>query len=368
MKVLRESSPQALHHFTRFDQVDQLVRASEAAPDTGFMARLMMLCSLPRTNPGNRKEYKRVNGPYTLYMTAIGKNKLPFGNFPRLLLAWVSTEAVRTQSRELVLGRSLSAFMRALGINSDSGGSRGELTRLRNQMKRLFGCTVSLTYKDEQGEAAVNSLIARRTEFWWNERKPDEPTLWESKIYLGEDFFSEIINHPVPIDMNTLTALKRSSLGLDLYLWLVYRTFALRAPLHLTWRLVYRQFGVDPAKAGNKETIQNFRREVLRELKKIQIAWPELNYAMAHGALIIQPSKPAVPPARLQFVEVALKSLSLTQNRLWRIQEDPGPPPGAVEEYPRGASRASEGVFHKPPVIRGVFQDETPRLQPPEFG
>ena len=52
VKALRESSPQAQHHFTRFDQVDQLVRASEAAPDTGFMARLMMLCSLPRTNPG----------------------------------------------------------------------------------------------------------------------------------------------------------------------------------------------------------------------------------------------------------------------------------------------------------------------------
>ena len=52
VKALREYSPQARHHFTRFDQVEQLVRASEAAPDTGFMARLMMLCSLPRTNPG----------------------------------------------------------------------------------------------------------------------------------------------------------------------------------------------------------------------------------------------------------------------------------------------------------------------------
>ena len=57
-----------------------------------------------------------------------GLNKLPFGNLPRLLLAWVCTEAVRTQSRELVLGKfSLSKFMRTLGINSDSGGSRGDL-------------------------------------------------------------------------------------------------------------------------------------------------------------------------------------------------------------------------------------------------
>ena len=77
---LRLSSPQARHHFTRFDQVDQLVRASEATPDTGFMARLMMLCSLPRTNPGTQLQYKRVNGPYTLIMTAVGQTGLPFGN------------------------------------------------------------------------------------------------------------------------------------------------------------------------------------------------------------------------------------------------------------------------------------------------
>ena len=115
------------------------------------MARLLALCSLPRTNPGNRKEYKRVNGPYTLYMNAVGGCKLPFGNLPRLLLAWVCTEAVRTQSRELVLGRSLSKFMRTLGINSTSGGVRGEQTRLRNQMKRLFGCTVSLLYQGSAG-------------------------------------------------------------------------------------------------------------------------------------------------------------------------------------------------------------------------
>ena len=70
--IRRATSPQARYHFNRFDQVDKLVTVSEADPDMGFMARMMALCSLPRTNPGNRKEYKHVNGPYTLYMTAIG--------------------------------------------------------------------------------------------------------------------------------------------------------------------------------------------------------------------------------------------------------------------------------------------------------
>ena len=293
----RDDSPQARHSFTVADQVNQLINASEADPDLGFMARTMALCSLPRSNPGNRLQYKRVNGPFTLYMIAGGGNKLPFGNLPRLLMAWLSTEAVRTQSRELVLGRSLSEFMRSLGINSDSGGARGEQTRLRNQMNRLFGCTVSLIYEDESGFARVTSPVADKHEFWWNKRKPGERVLWDSKIHLGEAFFNEIINHPVPLDTNTLTALKRSSLGLDLYLWLVYRTFTLRAPQLLTWRQVYRQFGAHPAKASNNNTVQAFRYKVLRELKKIKLAWRGLNYTTAKGVLILLPSTPSIPPA-----------------------------------------------------------------------
>ena len=192
VQAIREATPQPRRAFTRFDQVNQLVEANEADADLGFIARLMALCSLPRTNPGNRHQYKRVNGPYKLVMVAGADNKLPFGNLPRLLMAWLSTEAVRTQSRELILGRSLSKFMRSLGINSTSGGNRGEQTRLRNQMKRLFGCSVSLIYKDERGAASRSSFVADRTEFWWNERKPDQSSLWESKIRLGEDLFNEM--------------------------------------------------------------------------------------------------------------------------------------------------------------------------------
>ena len=63
VKSIRDATPQVVHHFTRFDQVNQLVSASEADPDLGFMARLLALCSLPRTNPGNRIRYVRRNGP-----------------------------------------------------------------------------------------------------------------------------------------------------------------------------------------------------------------------------------------------------------------------------------------------------------------
>ena len=185
-------TPQELYHWNRNDQVDALVNARGAEPDTGFMMRLLALCTLPRTNPGNQDRYVRRNGPFTLVMIAGGEfPKLPYGTLPRLLLAWVCTEAVRTQSRTLVLGRSLAGFMRTLGITDDSGGSRGDRTRVRNQMDRLFSAHVSLIHEDQHGKQFVSSVIADRGEFWWDPRG-DQPVLWDSTIRLGEEFFNEM--------------------------------------------------------------------------------------------------------------------------------------------------------------------------------
>ena len=190
-----------------------------------------------------------------------------------------------------MLGRSLSEFMRKLGISSTDG--RGQ-ARLRNQMNRLFNCSVSMIYKDDTRRATVNAVLADLTAFWWNPKQPDQAGLWESKVRLSESFFNEIVSHPVPLDLTTLKALKRSPLGLDLYLWLVYRTFPLRAPQQLTWRQLYRQFGADPDKASDKNTVRDFRRHALRELKKIKLAWPDLNYATPPGVLILYPSVPHI--------------------------------------------------------------------------
>ena len=98
---------------------------------------------LAAKQPGNRTQYKRANRPYTLVMSAAGVNKLPFGNLPRLILAWICTEVVKTQSREVVLGKSLANFMRSLGVYSSSGG---KYTRLRNQNAAVIqrSCPVGL--------------------------------------------------------------------------------------------------------------------------------------------------------------------------------------------------------------------------------
>ena len=232
--------------------------------------------------------------PLTLVMTAGFKTRLPYGTLPRLLLAWVCTEAVRTQSRDLTLGDSLAAFMRKLEIYNDGGAVRG---RVQDQMRRLFNSHVQLVYEDAHGQASVSSQVADRTELWWNPKRPDDRTLWESSIRLGEEFFNEVIRNPVPLDLHILHAVKRSPLGLDLYLWLTYRTFNLKRPLRLWWPQLYRQFGADPAKANNRATLSNFRADCLRELQKIKTAWPDLHYSPATAGLWLSPSPPRIPPA-----------------------------------------------------------------------
>ena len=95
----------------------------------------------------------------------------------------------------------------------------------------------------------------------------------------------------------------RSSLGFDLYLWLSYKTFSLfsqsKKPERLSWERLYRQFGVDPGTVDDSYVIQNFRKDVLRELTKLKLAWPAFTYATPKGCLEIRPCPPTIVPKGL---------------------------------------------------------------------
>jgi len=301
----RVVSPQARHHFNSVRQIDALGRIGEDKdPDMGFMTRMLTLCSLPRTDPGDRLQYKRTNGPYKLIMIAGGDNKLPFGNLPRLLLAWVCTEAVQTQSPKLNLGSSLASFMQRLGISSDSGGSRGDRTRLKDQIDRLFNAHIDLVYDDGEVKASTGGRLASKTVLWWDFHNPDQQTHWTSWIQLSDELFQEIIAHPIPIDIKILTAMRRSSLGFDLYLWLSYKTYSLftqsKKPERLSWERLYRQFAVDPNKVIDRYAVDSFRKDVLRELKKLKLAWPAFNYRAPKGCLEIRPCPPSIVPKTIR--------------------------------------------------------------------
>ncbi len=91
------------------------IEAEEAkqAGALGYMARALVQATLPHSKvTGN--EFKRSNGAFRLTILADSEIGLPYGSIPRLIIAWISTEAVKTKNRELVLGNTLSSFMEQL--------------------------------------------------------------------------------------------------------------------------------------------------------------------------------------------------------------------------------------------------------------
>ena len=51
VKAIREASPQARHHFTRFDQVNQLVGVSEATPISASWRGCWRCAACPAPTP-----------------------------------------------------------------------------------------------------------------------------------------------------------------------------------------------------------------------------------------------------------------------------------------------------------------------------
>ena len=273
--------------FTTHDQLERLLDAGGRHPEFGVMHQVLALCALPRTNPGDVRQYRRENGWWTLTMTATGDAGLPFGSYPRLLLAWVCTEAVRTRSPVLTLGDSLADFMRTLGVFSASAGKRGTRTQLRDQMQRLFHTSIRLTARQRIGdmgrESSVAAVVASRTELWWNLDATGAGRIEHGKVQLAQELYDDIAANPVPLDLRTLRALRRCSLGIDLYLWLNYVVYGLTEPKEVTWPQLYRQFANNPRPEFDRMSVQKFRTSALRELKKIQVAWPELRIRVVPG-------------------------------------------------------------------------------------
>lgn len=263
------------------------IEAEEAkqAGTLGFMARALVQATLPHSKvDGN--EFKRTNGLFKLTMLADSETGLPYGSIPRLLLAWISTEAVKTKDRRLILGRTLSSFMAQLDL-TPNGGRWGTITRLKEQMKRLFACSISCTYTDGDHWAVKNINPVSSADLWWSPKQPNQATIFESTLTLNEDFFREIINNPVPIDLRALKALKRSPLALDIYCWMTYRVSYLRKSVTIPWEALQVQFGSNYS--DDAQGTRNFKRHFLKELHKVSCVYTALNAENGDLGLIIKP-------------------------------------------------------------------------------
>jgi hypothetical protein len=258
----------------------------------GYIARAMVLASMPHSEP-KETYFERENGKYRLSMVADPKVGLPYGSIPRLLFAWMTTEAVRTKSRELKLGKSLSQFMRSLDIEP-TGGQKGTIKALREQIRRLFATTISCTYSDEDHEAGLRMLLVDEYDLWWTPKDPGQYGLWESTITLSEKFFNEITRSPVIFYMEALKALRKSPMALDIYMWLTYKNSYSTKPVIISWESLQMQFG-----AGYPETSQgkaNFKLKFREALKKVCIAYPDAKkLRVLRNGLEYIPGSPHVP-------------------------------------------------------------------------
>ena len=266
-----------------------VIEAEEAkkAGKLGYMARALVQATLPHSKV-NGSEFKRTNGAFRLTILADSEIGLPYGNIPRLLIAWISTEAVKTKKRELILGNTLSEFMRQLGL-VPTGGRRGTITRFKDQVKRLLASSISCTYDDGTNWAIKNVRPVTNANLWWELKNPNQASIFESTLVLSEEFFNEIISNPIPIDMRALKTIKRSPMAIDIYCWLTYRVSYLKKTSYIPWKGLQVQFGAD------YDRNRDFKKYFLSQLKIVTTVYQEIKFDINDANLILKPSKPHIP-------------------------------------------------------------------------
>jgi Plasmid encoded RepA protein len=264
--------------------------------DKAFMAWHLVQCTLPHSDPGDVREWKRQNGSLTLKIRPVldprtSKYLYPYGTYPRLLLYWIVTEAVRTKSRKLYLGKSLAQFMRKLGLDTYSGGGkRGGPKRLHEQMIRLLRATISFEWTHGNGQSWVDMQIAPEGELWWSV-KEGQDGLFESWVELGERFFKAVTTQPVVLDLRALRALKKSPLALDLYAWLAYKTWYASwkgEAQMIPWEGLKLQMGADYG------DMKDFKKKVRLALDRIRKVYKAVKVDASADGLLVRPSRTAV--------------------------------------------------------------------------
>jgi len=262
-------------------------------PALGFLARLFVMATLPHSRPAGN-EFVRRNGRYSLHLIAPSECGLPYGLYPRLTAAWICTQAVQTQSRELRLG-SIRRFAGDLGI-TPAGGPKGTLKALREQLQRLLRMSIDFAWTDERGQVHGQGgggiRIASEYSLWWDEE--GRATRDESWIVLSKDFYSETAAHPVPFSMDVLRQF-RSPMEVDLYIYLTHRalrTLKLQGPETISWEALAAQFG------SNYEETRNFRTAFRRSLKAVLQLYASPRVELTPAGIVLRPYQPDIPVRR----------------------------------------------------------------------
>jgi hypothetical protein len=283
--------------------IARAVELREDPGEIGYHPRLFCQLALPYKDPGELPFWERRNGDFTLTVRPAietapdGRRRVgyPFGTVPRLMLSWLATEVVRTREAEVLLGDSLSGFMRELGMGAPTGGANGTITRLRRQTNRLFDATISAGYHgDPTRDVGHNFMIATAKSLWWSsaDRNADQAALLPSTVRLSDEFYRELIEHPVPVDLDALRLLQASPLRLDIYAWLTHRNSYAKARSHITWAQLRNQFGSNTA--DTRQGRAKFRELFTRQLRYVLTVYPAARVDAVAEGLIVHPAPPHV--------------------------------------------------------------------------
>ena len=244
--------------------------------------------------------HKRIEAPFwrrqgnrTTLLVESGRDKeggltgVPYGSIARLILLYLQTEAIRTGSPEIELGRSMKAWMTRMSLSA--GGKTYQL--VSEQAKRISACRLTFFTDLISAELRSNGAFVQSSISMAGLTDENQPTLWQDRVRLDEGFWKSLKDHPVPVREEALRAIGTRSLAIDVYIWLAYRLHALSKPTGVTWTAIHAQFG-----AGFR-LVRQVKPTFLESLQLALAVYPEAHVDIEETGLVLHPSLPAVPRA-----------------------------------------------------------------------
>lgn len=220
-----------------------------------------------------------------------GKTKfvgVPYGARARMILLYLQTQAIRTGSREVELGRSMRDWLGRMGISW--GGNTGRA--LREQAARIAACNLRFSWAGDDADGWVRGGFVKSGLRFHDRTGKDErqPSLWEDRVVLDETFYDALRQHPVPLREAALRELADRSLSLDIYIWLAYRLHTLERVTPVRWAALSEQFG------GTYSRRRDFVRDFRKALGPAVTAYPEAKVEIEDDGLVLHPSHSPVAP------------------------------------------------------------------------
>jgi hypothetical protein len=244
-------------------------------------------------------EFERICGGAGLYLRA-GKlwdgkqfvqQQLPYGPMPRLVMAYLNTQALRYKSPEIEVGRSASEFLKRLGKDS-TGGRTGTYTTFRKQIQALSACSMTLGFTTATTAITYDGKPIKQFEAWLSNDE-DQGTLWPGTIIFSQEYYQTLIGHAVPLDIRAMRTLTGSALAMDIYAMMADRLHRITGrPLILHWRSLRDQFGQE-YKGKNAE--KDFKKAFLSSLQKVLAVYPQAKVKQVTGGVLMMPSPPPIP-------------------------------------------------------------------------